>query len=200
MSDGLFQVRKNPLPYTAQRPCLLRGTFRRFRHCHPSFYAVGKITKNGWRNAFAVAMPNDWEEYLAAAPVPTHFGFDYRGPFFIRCDHGCAHLTQSHATAACCSGWELQASRVFRRSERQIQEAGFVLVWAGIAEDALDTAYGSLVEVGIAHALGKPILLVHHPQADLRPFWFAVETASAVVCSEKALEGLEMVHRYRSER
>ncbi len=75
-----------------------------------------------------------------------------------------------------------------------------MLVWAGIAEDALDAAFGSLVEVGIAHALGKPILLIHHPEADLRPLWFVVEAASAVVCSENPLQGLEMLLGYRSAR
>lgn len=190
------------LPYTAKLPCLLRGGFFRFRNCEPSFYAVGKIAKNGWRDAFDIAMPNDWGEYVGAAPATTQFGFDYLGPFFIRCDHGCTHRTESHGTYSNCQAGsdEFRPKAVFRRSERQIQRAGFVLVWAGIAEDALDTAYGSLVEVGIAHALNKPILLVHHPEADLRPFWFAVETASAVVCSEKPLQGLAMLQSDRSVR
>jgi len=188
----------SPLPYTAKLPCLLRGSFYRFRKCCPSFYAVGKIAKNGWREQFSVDMPNNWEEYVEAESTPTHFDFSYTGPFFIRCDHGCSHhpwdgISTTHATTAC-TALEFRPSRVFRRSERQIQEAGFVLVWAGVGEDALSTAYGSLVEIGIAHALGKPILLAHHPQANVRDFWFAVETASAVVCAEKPLDALEMLH------
>lgn len=189
----------NVLPYTAKLPCLLRGTFCRFRTCAPSFYAIGKIAKNGWREQIisGYEMPNDWTEYLEAKPIGTRFAFTYTGPFFIRCDHGCAHITpESHATTSC-SDWEFRPARVFRQSEGQIQRAGFVFVWAGIGEDALDTAYGSLVEIGIAHTLHKPILLAHHPKADLRPFWFAVETASAVVCADKPSQALEILHNER---
>lgn len=194
------QPTTNALPYTAELPCLLRGSFYRFgfRKCSPSFYAVGKITKNGWREQFNIEMPNNFEEYLEARPVATHYGFTYTGPFFCRCDHGCAHLGETHATANCSDGFEFRPGRVFRRSEWQIQQSGFMFVWAGVGEDALDTAHGSLVEIGIAHALGKPILLVHHPQANLRSLWFAVETASAVVCAEKPLHAFEMLHNSRS--
>ena len=184
------------LPYTAKLPCLLRGSFYRFRKCHSSFYAVGKINKNGWRSQFDISMPNDWDEYLNVQPVSTHFDFIYTGPFFIRCDHGCSHLTDSHATTSC-GDWEFRPARVFRQSESQIQRAGFVFAWAGIGEDTLDSAYGSLVEIGIAHASCIPILIAHHPQADLRPLWFAVETASAVVCAEKPIQALEMLHNAR---
>jgi len=188
----------NPLPSTAKLPCLLRGSFYRFTKCTSAFYAIGKITKNGWRKAFDVEMPNaSWEEYLYAEPVPTHFGFVYTGPFFICCDHACSHGNSSHATDSFCVGDRPydapRLGRVFRRCEQQIQQAGFVFVWAGVGEDALDTAHGSLVEIGIAHALHKPILFAHHPQANLRDFWFAVETASAVVCAERPLSALGML-------
>jgi len=66
-----------------------------------------------------------------------------------------------------------------------------VFVWAGMEEDALDTAYGSLVEIGIAHALRKPILLA--PQANVRDSCFAIEAASAVVCAERPISTLEML-------
>jgi hypothetical protein len=192
------------LPYTAQLPCLLRGSFSRFRNCDPSFYAVGKIAKNGWRGAFGIDMPNSWEEYLTASAAPTHFTLSYTGPFFICCDHGCTHGNNTHATASVCTAAasldtrdEFRSGQVFRRSEQQIRQAGFLLVWIGRGQDALDTAYGSLVEIGIAHALGKPILLAHHPQANLRDFWFAIETACAVVCSEAPLSALVMLSAER---
>ena len=203
----------SPLPYTAKLPCLLRGSFYRFRKCYPSFYAVGKIAKNGWREQFSVEMPNNWEEYVEAESTPTHFDFIYTGPFFVQCDHGCTHMPtedggSTHATYSICTAAssaskeaeDFRPGRVFRRSERQIQQAGFVLVWVGVEKDALDTAYGSLVEIGIAHALGKPILLAHHAQAKVRDFWFAVETASAVVCAEKPLDALELLYAGRSRR
>ncbi len=59
------QQTNNSLPYTAKLPCLLRGSFCSFRKCFPSFYAVGKIAKNGWRAAFGIAMPSDWASMLA---------------------------------------------------------------------------------------------------------------------------------------
>jgi hypothetical protein len=201
MLVSLQQENSKPsLPYTAQLPCLLRGNLRAFRHCSSSFYAVGKITKNGWRTPFGIEMPDNFEEYLEARPVATHYGFIYTGPFFCRCDHGCAHLGETHATTNCSDGFAFRPGCVFRRSEWQIRQSGFVFVWAGVGEEAIDTAYGSLVELGVAHALGKPILLGHHPDADLRPFWFAVETASAVVCAEKPLSVLELLHSDRSRQ
>src|SRR4051794_38832653 len=100
MPDG--QESTNALPYTAQLPCVLRGSFSRFRLCHPSFYAIGKITKNGWRNTFHIPRLGDWSEYMESSPAATHFGFDYIGPFFICCDHGCTHSTDSHATYSNC--------------------------------------------------------------------------------------------------
>lgn len=184
------------LPSTATLPCLLRGSFHRFHKAHQSFYAIGKIAKYGWREVFNVSMPGDWEDYLSAAPVDTYHGLKYAGPFFIRCDHGCSHGNGSHATNRTCSGdcgESFRSSRVFHKSEQQIQQAGFVFVWAGIGKDSLKQAYGSLVEIGIAHSLGKPILIAHHPQADLRDFWFAVETASAVVCAELPHRALDMM-------
>jgi hypothetical protein len=57
----------------------------------------------------------------------------------------------------------------------------FVLVWAGPNEQGLQEAYGSLIEIGISHALEKPILFAYHSGVDLRPFWFAVEASTAVV-------------------
>jgi len=190
----------DPLPYTAKLPCLLRGSFYRFRKCATSFYAVGKIAPNGWREPFAGRndMPYNWEGYLKATPITAGFVLFYTGPFFISCDHGCAHGNESHGTDACTDGFDaFRPSCVFYQSVRQIRHSGFVLVWAGVGADALDTAYGSLVEIGIAHALGTPIMLAHHPQADLRPFWFAVEAASAVVCAEMPLDALEMLHETR---
>jgi hypothetical protein len=66
-----------------------------------SFYAIGKITKNGWRERFVSRndMPNDWEGYLNAESLLTHFGFVYWA-FLHRLYHGCAHLPDEpfHAT------------------------------------------------------------------------------------------------------
>jgi hypothetical protein len=170
---------------------------------------VGKIAKNGWREQFSVSMPNTWQEYLETTPVATNFNFSYTGPFFIRCNHGCSHSCDVHATYSVCTaaasyeseeGQAFRPGRVVHRSVGQLQQAGFVLVWAGLGEDALDTAYGSLVEIGIAHALGKPILLVHHPNAKIRDFWFAIEAATAVVCAENPIDALEMLWADRSSR
>lgn len=188
----MFKQLNNALN-TAELPCLLRGCFCHFYNSDPSFYAVGKITKNGWRSQFDVVMPNSWEEYVQAASVPTNLGFTYTGPFFIRCDHGCSHGNDTHATSSICAGNDFRPSRVFHRSKRQIQEAGFVLVWIGPGNEGLDTAYGSLVEIGIAHSLGKPILFAHHPEANVRDFWFAIEAATAVVCAHDPVSALTLL-------
>ena len=196
------------LPYTAKLPCLLRGSFHRFLTCASSFYAIGKISQNGWRNQLVGAMPMTWQEYLSATPTQTRTGFVYTGPFFIRCDHGCTHGNTSHATYSICTAassctekaQDFRPARVFGQSERQIQKAGFAFVWAGQQAESLDKAYGSLVEIGIAHALRKPILLAHHPNVNLRDFWFSVETATAVVCAENPVDALHMLWSERCAR
>jgi hypothetical protein len=173
---------------------LQRGSLNQFLNSEPWFYAIGKILKNGWRNAFGIAMPNSWEEYLLAAPVATNLqDFSYTGPFFVRCDHGCSHGNESHATSSICEGNGFRPNQVYRRSELQIRQAGFVVAWIGVGDEGFETAYGSLVEIGIARSLGKPILLAHHPHANIRDFWFGVEAATAVVRAEDPLAALIML-------
>ena len=50
-----------------------------------------------------------------------------------------------------------------------------------------------MVEIGIAHALGKPILLAHHPQT----FGLLVlsQTAPAVVCAENRFKSGDAAQR-----
>jgi len=193
----MTNLNSTPNPSNRQSPagpCLERGTFDRVLHCAPTFYSVGKISKNGWRECFGVAMPNTRDEYLQAKPVATRIGeFSYAGPFFIRCDHGCSHGNKSHATASICEANGFRPAQVFRQSELQIREAGFVLAWIGVGDDGFESAYGSLVEIGIARSLGKPILFAHHPEANLRDFWFALEAATAVVRTEDPLAALVML-------
>jgi hypothetical protein len=139
-------------------------------------------------------MPGNWDEYLQTKPVATRIReFFYTGPFFISCDHGCSHGNKSHATANICEANGFRPAQVFHRSELQIREAGFVLAWIGVGDDGFESAYGSLVEIGIARSLGKPILLAYHPKANVRDFWFALEAATSVVRAEDPLSALIML-------
>ena len=71
-------------------------------------YFAGKIGKNDWRHSIVPNLRNAWGGWCCneADPrriEPIRFSvasavFDYVGPYFVGCDHGCFHGPQSHGT------------------------------------------------------------------------------------------------------
>ncbi|MER5424086.1 DUF559 domain-containing protein [Streptosporangium roseum] len=185
----------------------------------PSIYLAGKIGKNDWRatatNGYRSPDIGDAYDDLLAGRRPGPWPiltkavlgvFDYAGPYFVACDHGCAHSptpvcscsrgcsgrncddsqwVTTHGTiggcivmAASLPTWLPAASasdgaRTYAHEEclAAIQRADIVFAWL----DDL-TAYGTLVEIGYARALGKKLIVATNGEHE--ELWFAKWSAT----------------------
>jgi hypothetical protein len=120
----------------------------------PLAYLAGKIGANDWRQAI-VDLRNRVSPDDALDPkFELACGrFIITGPFFVACDHGCYHGPHTHgAGVGCTDDWnepvDARRHRILALSEQRIDRAGFVFAYI----DAAD-CYGTLVELGYAHAL-----------------------------------------------
>lgn len=174
----------------------------------PCIYAAGRMHEKS-RTRFGITdnviFDSDADlKTPAIAQITAHqykwSEYRYTGPYTGACDHGCAHSplckqdsvstrgSSSHAMALT-GCFEEQArwsmSDVFLRSLDGIRKADYVFVWIEDYE-----CYGTLVEVGVAHTLGKPIYLAHKPTIEpCGDMWFAFECATktaAFMSSEEA--------------
>jgi len=61
-------------------------------------YLAGKVTKNCWRHKIVDGLRGkDWDDGpLPCAVYIDGESFDYTGPFFVSCDHGCYHGEGTH--------------------------------------------------------------------------------------------------------
>lgn len=158
----------------------------------PKVYLAGKIDGPPWRAEIAPPpMPskNRREAIFAdeAQALDPKFaldcgGFVLVGPFAIDDGHSSSFATDHGGVAATKYGLSIEERDARRRihalSMRRLAMADFV--FAHLNE--LD-AFGTLVEIGAAHALGKPNFL-HFGDAlrdkALGELWFAAESATAV--------------------
>lgn len=166
-----------------------------------SIYAAGKITKE--RNRFGI-FPSSTDKFVLNQEEPyTYYGYEfiYTGAFTIGCDHGCSHKkfetfndstrgSGTHgAASSTCVETDLPPSFIQDRCFNGIARADMVFVWID-SEDC----YGTLVEIGYAKALGKPIAIYHsykvNPKGEL---WFAFE-GSIVNRSSSVREAVEHFH------
>lgn len=126
-----------------------------------SVYLAGKISKNDWRHD-ATDLRGAWGSD-GSDPDPTwptghalmNGAFEYTGPFFMGCDHG----PGTHGCGEDHVGVEFAypapgRAGVLRLCLDAIRRSDIVFVWL---DDP--TAYGSLVELGYAKALGKEIIV-----------------------------------------
>ena len=149
---------------------------------HHSVYLAGKIRKYDWRSGFHRI--NVYEPDTNSASKLAEFYVDVNeeltvtGPFFISCDHGCYHGSSSHGVGAVdslhsdewggCMGNFFTRDDVFNICKRQIDRAEIVFAYI----DQND-CYGTLAEIGYAHAKGKEIIIVFDNPDLKREMWFA---------------------------
>ncbi len=165
-------------------------------------YLAGKIGPNDWRGSILGThrpgglVPSDWVGEWPVLEKVVLGEHDYVGPYFISCDHGCAHGRNEHGAlaagdtsgAACIVGslddqvdkhGRLVGHRVevARRCLQAIKAANLVFAWIDCT-----TAHGTLFEIGFAASRGLTIAIAHPPgfqeQDDL---WFAHTAAWTVV-------------------
>lgn len=132
-------------------------------------YLAGKISPDDYRHGivpglrdayFASDIGDPWPELQGAV-----FGHDYVGPFFISCDHGCAHGPNSHGMDAGRAnhdtGEVVCRFEVVRRCLAAIDKADLVFAWMAGRD-----AHGTLVELGYAVARGKIVIVAAPPCSD----------------------------------
>lgn len=123
-------------------------------------YLAGKIGKDDWRHeavrGLRDAMQGSCPPDASNKPWPVlqraiFNRFDYVGPFFTSCDHGCWHGKSSHGNDVTPSGHYQDTDgrdRILMDCRAAISRADLVFVWL----DSMD-AYGTIAEIGFADAL-----------------------------------------------
>ncbi|MBD3922983.1 nucleoside 2-deoxyribosyltransferase [Paenibacillus sp. PR3] len=156
-------------------------------------YMAGKIGKNDWRHRIFKDLRNANNGFV----MKMVDGFQYCGPYFIKCDHGCYHGDNTHGrglnTSICESGIDeyngYEASKqnsynVVTKCTNWIQAASVVFAWI----DRPD-AYGTIAEIGYAVALGKPVFVaVSNELACVNDLWFPCRLADVSINSNSAEE------------
>lgn len=157
----------------------------------PRVYFAGKIAKNDWRtDLFGYRCGSFYGDDLKNLSNPNHCldegDFFYQGPFFISCDHGCSHGPNQHGVInSCCQedeAFQLNEhwnghnfagrKKVFDISRERLRRTDLVFAYI----NSLD-CFGTLVEIGWAYQLGKPIAICFD-LPELKDMWFVKECAT----------------------
>jgi nucleoside 2-deoxyribosyltransferase len=169
------------------------STEKRKRSDPIKLYLAGKISQNDWRNQLVIGLStlpgHEWRDTESLSMRNSYYA--YVGPFFVSCDHGCAHGTNQHgATESCGDGEDLRGpishDEVIGKSFQGIHTCDLFIVWADA--DFL-SAYGSIAEIGMAFALGKPIVIIRKAGLDakINSAWYSLG------CSYLTLESKDPV-------
>jgi very-short-patch-repair endonuclease len=179
-----------------------------------AIYLAGKIHKNDWRHEIVRGLESWGHEADRFEPRWPRLAnavlnqLDYVGPYFMGDDHGCGHGPHTHGCGpeeGMCGGAYLTPGR---RGIRDlcfdaIARSDLLFAWL----DRMD-AYGTLVEIGYAKALGKRIWIAsptppvkqsvdlghsltfieHQGLTDL---WFAFECADMIYTEDSAIAALK---------
>ena len=133
----------------------------------PRIYLAGKIKKGDYRG-----------QYYQDPDLPVeHERFWYVGPYFISCDHGCFHGDGKHGVAAGRGhkdSWEPSCGGGMDRHS----VVSLCCKWISrcdifAAEVNTGDCYGTLVEAGIAAAMGKQIVFNFSSDELAKEMWFA---------------------------
>jgi hypothetical protein len=146
----------------------------------PTVYFAGKIGPNDWRHELFPWLRgycNDHKGLLNQRLARDCGNFIYGGPFFIGCDHRCAHGPSQHGAAAegaggCISGAHIPDLRrqIFDINKRRLERANFLFGYV----ESID-AYGTILEIGMASTLQIPIALRLPADPDL---WMTFHAAT----------------------
>ena len=132
----------------------------------PALYLAGKIGKNDWRHPL---IPGLRERTWSDGPIvkPT---YQYVGPFFVACSHGCAHGPNSHGVIGGEGCFESSMTQrwVISNNKSAIEKADLIFAYINATD-----CHGTLFEIGYASALGKRIIVAFAPEIDAADFWFS---------------------------
>lgn len=157
-------------------------------------YLAGKIGPNDWRTGILPDL-RDWcgnilsqvgDRWPHHQFVSNGASHTYVGPYFVGCDHACAHQSIKHAYSRdfVCGdpGSPKQERDVVRLCRLAIADATVVFGWL----DAPD-AYGTLWELGYAAGLGKRVVVATGDHTN-REQWFAHVAADARIFGASSAE------------
>jgi hypothetical protein len=155
-------------------------------------YLAGKIRLNCWRHGIVANLRTlvhgfhnilskdgvfEFRKFLEVISVDVGSRvllFDYVGPFFVMCDHGCGHGEHSHGLNydQTCDSSPAPDKDIHRRMVacacvKAIRQADLCLAWI----DSLD-AYGTLAEIGVAAESGSCCYVGFADEALSREMWF----------------------------
>lgn len=150
-------------------------------------YLAGKISKNDWRSYLVPDLRSANVENLSKWPilkngvvVNTSSGvieYDYTGPFFVSCDHGCLHGPNQHGNGAddgfCGNVQGSSKELVVSLCKRAIDNSDIVFAWI----DSQD-CFGTIAELGYARGKNKKILIAGKQRFE--DLWFVYEMADKV--------------------
>ena len=146
---------------------------------HHSVYLAGKIAPNDWRNRFCYyrGIPEHPED-IPYGSIIVKDNITITGPFFISCDHGCYHGDGKHGVGAVnslhsdewggCMGNYYTRDDVLNICKGQIDKAEIVFAYINCND-----CYGTLAEIGYAHAKGKDIVIAFSNEKLRQEMWFA---------------------------
>lgn len=141
----------------------------------PKVYLAGKISKHCWRHTLVSHLrEHSWDD----GPL-EQFYFCYVGPFFVGCDHGCYHRPENHGCFQGCSpDCDIPKYEITGLCYAAIRKAQLVFCYITSKD-----CFGTLVEIGVAHALGIPVVIAFAPGIaceESNEMWFACAGAVRV--------------------
>ena len=149
----------------------------------PHVYFAGKIGKNDWRHAI---VPGLREALYEEGPFDAG-AYIYNGPYFVSCDHGCNHGPTTHGVLPAPNrsgdpcfqpGEYAQPDRleVARRALEGVRKSQLVFAYI----DALD-CIGTIIEIGIAIQMRKPVALCIDMHINEAEFWLPAQSPGVTV-------------------
>lgn len=137
----------------------------------PNLYLAGKIGKNDWRHKLVPRLrDHEWN----SGPIGTNT-FNYVGPFFVACDHGCRHGPNLHGAVGDECGPNVTQLEVIANNNAGLDAADLVFAYITASD-----CYGTLIEIGWALKSRKRVVLAFAPGIQAQDFWYATEQADAV--------------------
>ena len=165
---------------------------------HIKLYLAGKIGKNDWRHELVPGLRcHEWDDGPISTPL-----FDYVGPFFQSCDHGCLHGPNTHGALAgegtCTEEITYTLEDIIRLNDEALSNADLLFVYITSAD-----CLGTLVEIGRATLQPSTrMVIAFAPGINVADFWYSAKRADSVHTniSECCLQGILLLEILRTRQ
>jgi len=155
--------------------------------------------------------PDSWEDradrFYLGWPIlkgAVTGGFDYVGPYFTACDHGCAHSRDHpHGYGGLHGLMGTPTCFSFPMSEEQVRDLCFraidrsEIVFAWIDEEE---CYGTMLELGYAAKAGKFLFVAWPSDFCIDDFWLSVSLANVTGSFESPAAALWFLRGHLNSR